>query len=540
MLYRVLNLHYDLSPEAEGFRNHEIDNIFKTSFSTFRHFKWFRVRATDDFLGMRDDIDKGCHTHLPASETTSLVQKAMQKFQNGQLSSVRFETETSLGLLAYILSTQSNLKDLQIGDVYANKYSLQNAQIQIPSLISDNIKLQLESLAFSEIQPQMLATMQGLLRKTSNTLRRLQIGHSEYKSDPDLDRWSSWRVRWGHEQAIRETLKEELRANSILTSKFALPSLEQLYILNDTDATRLLEFIAFVTDNGQPYKNLVRLRLSSCYYNSSFLEKIIQKAPNIQSLQISFCSFPSETIESILPSMKPLHTLQISRCFDADLTDWLPVNFHRQSLRRLWLECTYNCDPNLCPSLSKFWDPLINPYPLSSENWPLLEELAVGYPGWSKIPCIKSLKILRLLPERQQPEPYRTEESIETQSHAVGQIQTEKWFRNRIQNYAEDLCRRLSESDNEPPNLRVVVLERTNLTCIRSNTRVPCYFTINYKRNSGAKSWSPSVVFDTTENVLTIASSMGSSSYLLGAGPPAPERFWEDDWDLYDDNMFKI
>ncbi|KAK6542447.1 hypothetical protein TWF694_006400 [Orbilia ellipsospora] len=532
ILYRVLRLHYDASPEAQGLRNDEIDAVFQISASTFQNFKRFNIKTTDDFLGLRDDNTDAKSQHSPARKAIALVDKILNKFGDGQLESLRFETETSVATLAHILRTQYNLRDLHIGDFYEQKYTPFKQQFRIPPLLSAKHEIQLESLAFAEIQPQMLSTMRGVLRQTSRSLKRLQIGHPEYRNDPDLDHWASWRTRWPHQLPIEEILREGRDETLKLGEVFGLPALEQLYVLNDTESTRLLEFLIFVTDNGEPYAKLTRLRLSACYYDTILVEKVTSKAPNIQSLQISVCNFPLATVESILPSTKPLHTLQISRCFDADLTDWLPVNFHRQSLRRLWLECTYNCDPNLCPSMSKFWDATINPYPLSSENWPVLEELAIGYPGWERIPTINSLKVLRILLDRQE---IADQDGNETDN----EIQAEECFRECIKDYAEKLCQQFNNNE-EPPQLRIVVLERANDTCIRSNAHLPCYFVINYKRDEKLKTWAPKIVTNPRSVVSQVALMIGSSSYLLGSGPPAPERFWEDNWDAYNNGKSEL
>ncbi|KAK6542383.1 hypothetical protein TWF694_006339 [Orbilia ellipsospora] len=198
----------------------------------------------------------------------------------------------------------------------------------------------------------------------------------------------------------------------------------------------------------------------------NFTRELTLNNSDIRSLQLKLCirssDEESDSIRYLFGVIPPLHTLQLCHI---DNGDWDPdlVLFHRRSLKRLWLECHMGhqfgrTGPSRCEFGAEFFDPDHSPLRFMSDNWPLLEELAIPSVDWYKLPKIHTVTVLRLL------------------NHLKGGL-SKQTQHELVETYAAELARESNSQYHEPPKLKVIVFEPNGVTL--GDTR-PIYYLIHF------------------------------------------------------------
>ncbi|KAK6337260.1 hypothetical protein TWF730_002667 [Orbilia blumenaviensis] len=200
--------------------------------------------------------------------------------------------------------------------------------------------------------------------------------------------------------------------------KVNLPVLEKLNILGSASKELLHSLANTVGDCSR----ITRVWLDISEIRNDDL-KLLEHATNIKSLQLESNGFlsPERPLATVFSKANHLHSLKIGSHGNVAASDIEAILPHRNSLRRLWIECNDSCyvgqsasHPGIyldhTPTSHNYdlgcilglglFSRAINQYPLNSEEWPLLEELAIPVLSIENMPLLHKLRVLRLLPRR--------------------------------------------------------------------------------------------------------------------------------------------
>ncbi|KAK6353625.1 hypothetical protein TWF696_005588 [Orbilia brochopaga] len=315
---------------------------------------------------------------------------SLDNFQSISIPNCDISTKT----FAFILRSQPNLRSLKLGRIGVQK---QFDHGEIAELERAQGALNLECLEFGEFKEELVFALLQTLRRCAGSLRELSIGSvhlSPVRTNPARARFSPG--------------SREIQSRKRSDPKVSLPRLEKLEISFDTHFPGFLDLFGHLVENCH---RLTRIRLNSCDYSHHFILDLIDRGgANIQSFQVDGCFWPSGSMRIFFHKLQPLHTLKLNSHGNVFISDIEPVLEHRDSLKRLWIGCgilgpRINIeDGGDCLCLQTFFDPDTCQYPINSENWPLLEELAMPFVPWEMIPLVHNLRILRLLPTSLDPQ----------------------------------------------------------------------------------------------------------------------------------------
>ncbi|KAK6504643.1 hypothetical protein TWF481_006582 [Arthrobotrys musiformis] len=455
-------------------------------------------------------------------EFTETADKAigliLNRFNEGQLESIRLDHQTTYNTFKLICERQKKIRSLDLGEFRpgGNRCKIPN-QILIPG------SLALESLEICEIDERVtcLVTFIKILHQNSPTLKRLRIGDQTHPQKPRLTA-SAW--------ARRPRSKTNLPF-----SRIDFPALEQISIIHDHSAERFWDMFQDIAYCGS---KLSHVRISCFTDPYVLIQRLVSKgADGIKSIQTNNCrrrnhaAFQSP-VHNQLPRIKSLETLQMQVCTHEE-GEFQAAYLGRTTIKRLWLQCSANCDPKKCRSMAGLLDYATNTS-LSSDKWPVLEELAIGAPqwkksesdlagGWLELPMLRSLKILRLL-------------QWQTGTQQQKNQQTVELLLPRVENYVNLIYCWSMVAYGKLPNLRIIVVDtETGQGCPGTAIFRPLYFVVYpidefVDADGTGLTVSPLVFSENYETALKVCKEINCSSYLLQFGPPAPEGFWDDQY----------
>ncbi|KAK6500933.1 hypothetical protein TWF506_003691 [Arthrobotrys conoides] len=517
ILYRSLSLYF-AEPIDYVIQPVHLEEIMDISDSTFGGFRKLYILKTKSLSpralrAMVSDMDDVA------------LRLIIKRFGTGQLRKIRLDNNISSRTLALILKRQPNLNELELSDLGALK-ELNNPYAFPPSLPTQPLRL--TSFSVGEVLKWAALIVLRIIRQSASTLKKLQIGDPQHNDTSRLTNWEDT-PDFGSETEIMAAdgwppyRSEEEEFTSFLSllnfGEIKLPSLELLYIIHDPQFAKFVRFTSRIISGCHRLKTL-RISTSNDPYN--LIQRLVDTgSQNIESLQIGHCSNPRAfsnppivpPAQGFLPQISQLKTLQITN--ETHRLDILANFFgHTAELRRLWLNCIpAHCDPTECPIMSHFleYNNALSRISLSHENWPLLEELAFSHPGWSKVPLLPSLKILRLL-DWFKPNDFRNR--FGRQSASLSKMQT----------YVSTLYDFSKSNYNRPPDLKLIVMDEEYQTgdCFRNKTvnKFPkCYGVENGRV----------VMLSSMKDVFRQCEKAGCSPYLVLGGLPTPEQVWGDE-----------
>lgn len=363
-----------------------------------------------------------------------------------------------------------------------------------------------------------MTTFIKVLHQNSPTLRKLRIGDPTHPKKPRLTA-SSW--------ARRPRSKTKLPFTRI-----NFPVLEQISIVHDHFAER---FWATFQDIVYCGESLSHMRISCFTDPYVLIQRLVSKgAEGIKSIQINNCRRRNHSafqlpVHNQLPQIKSLETLQLQMCTHEE-GEFQAAYIGRSTIKRLWLQCSANCDPKTCRSMAGLLD-YTKPVSLSSDKWTRLEELAIGAPQWKnsgpaaveswlELPMLRSLKILRLL-------------QWQTGTQQQKNLQTVERLQPRVETYVKILYCWSSLVYEKLPNLRIIVVD-TDISsgCPGTAIQAPLYFVVyRFEDPVQADGTGQLYVFNENyETALKVCREINCSTYLLQFGPPVPEGFWDDQY----------
>ncbi|KAK6360162.1 hypothetical protein TWF730_006313 [Orbilia blumenaviensis] len=437
----------------------------------------------------------------------------LKRFGDNQLKSIRLAHQTTYKTFALICKHQKKLRKLDLGH-----FKPGGRRSKVPNQILTPGSLGLEFLEIRDIDDRVtcLTTVMGILHQNSATLRRLRIGDPKHPGKPRLTA-SSW--------ARRPRSKTKLPF-----AKIDLLALKQISIIHDHSAERFWDIFQNVVHCGG---ELSHIRIS-CFTDPYVLvQKLVAKgADGIKSIQISNCRRRGQgafqvPVHNQLPRLSLLETVQLQMCTHEE-GEFLPAYISRSTTKRLWLQCTANCDPTTCRSMSGLLDTKSN-ITLSPDNWPMLEELAIGAPqlinpatshpedSLSKLPMLASLKVLRLLQ-------WQTAVQIKCPP-------TAERLQLQVQAFVDTLYSWCAGAYKKLPNLRLIVVDtEIGGGCPGTAIHAPLYFVVYHfgQMPQADGIGLPLTINVDYDNALKLCNEVGCSSYLLEHGPPAPEGLWDD------------
>ncbi|KAK6528488.1 hypothetical protein TWF281_009729 [Arthrobotrys megalospora] len=393
------------------------------------------------------------------------IELILNRFKDGQLDSIRLDYQTTYKTFALICGRQKKLRTLSLGD-----FKPGGLRSKFPNKILTPGSLTLESLEIREIDERVgcLTTVFRILNQNSTTLRTLRIG------DPT------------HPTNTRSTVVSYARLlrtqTNVPLTRIDLPALERISIVHDYSNERFWNVFQRIVHCG---KSLSHIRISCSADPYILIQQLVARGANgIESIQTNNCrrytfrDFQGMMVKQQLPRIYGLETLQM-QMYTHEEGEFEAAYASRQTLKRLWLRCSSYCDPKKCLSMSGILDYSTNTS-LSSDKWPLLEELAIGAPQWASIetnswfelPMLRSLKVLRLL--RWDSSPFRLETPLEV-----------NLIRPKIEAYVDWIHCWCGVAYEELPNLRVIVVETAfSQGCPGTIIRIPFYFVAYYSGES--------------------------------------------------------
>ncbi|KAK6528489.1 hypothetical protein TWF281_009730 [Arthrobotrys megalospora] len=522
---------------AGGLNMDSIEGTFAISNQTLEYVREVHVKAI--YTKRRNDS----FSFAPQRERSVVrdadhmaVRLLLKRFCNHQLIKIRFQHVTALKTLALILERQTNIKELELGDLGP----LQDIGYEIPPTLFAPGQLKLASLQVGDISRDGAAAFLNLIHLNSSTLRSLRIGDPKHHMQSRFGPWTerSWTLDGSHVEAELSEL--------VPFTQITLPALERLHIVHDRKFKGSTYFLIKLL---QGCTKLRQLRLSGCRTPNVLLVRLLKTGSKaIKSIQICYCdSRLSPDREGPMVSLNSIHPFDILLPHTVQLTTFLhpaenyPDWIEPSAVKRLWLGCQFRC-PILrspesgynvpqtgweCIPTKKLFDHLKKPaesisrYSMIPENWPILEELAILNPGWDVLPTIPTLKILRLTQNSLPPNEMSPDLN---QAHA----------------YLDRLYEFSISRFNRPPALRILVLDKDGFcnyteACNQDAVEDPFLFAVSFKPDGGAStaafdadSYRASAKMITEEEALRLCRQVGCSSYLTLSGRPSPERFWDD------------
>ncbi|EWC47752.1 hypothetical protein DRE_02952 [Drechslerella stenobrocha 248] len=316
-----------------------------------------------------------------------MLRMVFQKLGSAQLENFRSisipNCDISAKCFGLILRTQPNLRVLKLGRVGVQK---RHDYGELAELERSQEPLKLECLEFGEFKEEMVLPLLQTFRRCSGSLRELKIG----SISPGFIRNNTLGARFS--PGSREI---ELRKRS--NERISLPYLEKIRICYDGMFPGFLDLFGGLAQN---FHRLNRVKVDSCDYSHNFIANLVDKAgANIRSFQGTSCFWAAGSLSTLLPKLQSLHTLLLNCHGNIFISDIEPVFSYRESLKRLWFGCGIpgvRSEEPECLCVETFFDSELSRYPLTSENWPLLEELAMPHCTIDKIPLIHNLRVLRL------------------------------------------------------------------------------------------------------------------------------------------------
>ncbi|KAF3137399.1 hypothetical protein TWF594_007528 [Orbilia oligospora] len=518
-LYRTVRLYYDGSEKDSKLsglpRLDDIEHLVSSPRFPLGYAKSLSIEKKDSGLNASNSKRSLWISRKEQTDLTKASDKAIElilrRFNKGQLESIKFGHQTTYKTLKIICEDQQKLRSLDLGEFRPGGH-----RSTIPNHTLAPGSLTLQSLEISEIDERVtcLTTFIKILNQNSATLQRLRIGDPTHPRKPRLTA-SSW--------ARRPRSKTKLPFTRIY-----FPVLEQISIIHDHFAERFWDAFQEIVHCG---KNLSRIRISCFTDPYVLIQRLVAKgADRIKFIQINNCrrrnhSAFQSPLHNQLPQMRALETLQLQMCTHDD-GEFQAAYTSRATLRRLWLQCSANCDPKTCRSMSGLLDYATN-VSLSSDKWPVLEELAIGAPQWKnsgpasneswlELPMLRSLKVLRLLQWQTSTQQQRNSQTVEK-------------ILPRVEAYVNLLYCWSGIAFGEPPSLRIVVVDTDiGSGCPGTAVQAPLYFVIyhfdDFVQEDGISS--PLVFNENYETAMRVCKEINCSTYLLQFGPPIPERLW--------------
>ncbi|KAK6496097.1 hypothetical protein TWF481_002121 [Arthrobotrys musiformis] len=310
--------------------------------------------------------------------------------------------QMSLKTLDFLFRSLPSLRLLRVGNITISDNLDSQRSVTLAS--ADNCKpLALNWLELMHFDSEAIPPILQLLRRAGSSLRGLNIQpvsgrfwHDLQQKDEDENPRFITRNREfnfpGEPDPMVEQMKEENR-------KISLPALEELWISAMDDFQDIADILGYLIADC---KRLTHVRLEYCFSPENLLRALVEtNAGRLHCLRMLKCSWDNNLEPSpfdvVLPKLAPLKTLVLSSLNNWDMRT---VFHHRLSLRQLWLQChssEQKCKTHFDCHMTADLFSEGPKYQFTSENWPCLEELAVQYVGWEKIPMMHTLKALRIL-----------------------------------------------------------------------------------------------------------------------------------------------
>ncbi|KAK6345656.1 hypothetical protein TWF718_007566 [Orbilia javanica] len=518
-LYRTARLFYDEPEKGEALgglpRLSDVEYFVSSAPYPLAYAKCLSLERNESSVSnipkRRSWISKKEETELTETADKA-IELILKQFKTGQLERIKLGHQTTYKIFKIICEDQKRLRSLDLGEFKPGGH-----RSTIPNHLLTPGLLVLESLEICSIDERVtcLTNFVKILHQNSATLRRLRMGDPTHPKKPRLTA-SSW--------ARRPRSKTKLPFTSI-----HFQALEQISIVHDHFSERFWDTFQDVVYCGD---KLSHIRIS-CFTDPYVLVQrlVARGADGVKSIQINNCRRRGHGIfqsppHNQIPRIKSLETLQLQMCTHEE-GEFQAAYIGRATLKRLWLQCSMNCDPKTCRSMSGLLDYTTN-VSLSTDQWPVLEELAIGAPQWKnsgpssvenwlELPMLKSLKILRLL-------------QWQTSTQQQKSLQTVEKIQQRIETYVTLLYCWSMIAYESLPSLRIIVVDTEIGTgCPGTGIHAPLYFVIYhfYDPAQPEQSNSPFVLHENYETTLKICKEIGCSSYLLQFGPQAPESFWD-------------
>ncbi|KAF3217654.1 hypothetical protein TWF679_001856 [Orbilia oligospora] len=263
--------------------------------------------------------------------------------------------------------------------VNLNWLELAKFDTQAIPVILQTLRRMGQSLRGINIQPVSGRDGQDWKTENEDGLQKFITQNREFDFKKDPDR-------------IVQEMREENR-------KISLPALEELWIAAMDDYQDMTDIIGHLIADC---KKLTHVRLEFCFSPENVLRGLAEpNAPKLHCLRMLKCSWDNDLqptpLDEVLPELAPLKTLVLSSLNNWDMRT---VFSHRLSLKQLWLQChasEQKCQSHFSCHMTADLFSEGPKYQFTSQNWPCLEELAVQYVAWEKIPMMHTLKALRLL-----------------------------------------------------------------------------------------------------------------------------------------------
>ncbi|RVD90359.1 uncharacterized protein DFL_001329 [Arthrobotrys flagrans] len=310
--------------------------------------------------------------------------------------------QLSLKSLDFILRSFPSLRLLKVGNIALVDPSDDEKSVTLAN--AENGKpLSLNWLELEQFDTQAIPVILQTLRRMGQSLRGLNIkpvsgkASQEWKieNEDGLCRFITKNREFDFKNNL-DTMVQEIKEED---RKISLPSLEELWVTAMDDYQDIVDILGHLATDC---KKLTHVRLEFCFSPENLLRGLVESnAPRLHCLRLLKCSWDNDQhpmpLDIVLPQLAPLKTLVLSNLNNWDMRT---VFSHRLSLKQLWLQC--HASEQKCQSHFKchMTADLFNEgpkYRFTSENWPCLEELAIQYVGWEKIPMMHTLKALRLL-----------------------------------------------------------------------------------------------------------------------------------------------
>ncbi|KAK6522364.1 hypothetical protein TWF281_002930 [Arthrobotrys megalospora] len=317
---------------------------------------------------------------------------------------IRLPTHVQLSLktLDFTLRSLPNLRLLKVGIIaLVDKPDEDNCAMLASA--RNNLASNLNWLELARFEKEAIPVILQILRCCGHSLRGLSI---QPVSGPEAHDWKSPNED-GTLKFIAQNREFDFKAEPDLmvneikeeNRKISLPALEELWFAAMDDYQHITHILGhLITDCSK----LTRVRLEFCFSPEKILGGMVEaQAGRLECLRMLKCSWDKDVnpapLDVVLPQLAPLKTLVLSNLNNWDMRT---VFHHRQSLKQLWLQChasEQKCQSHFgCHMTADLFSEGPR-YQFTSEMWPCLEELAVQYVGWEKIPTMHTLKALRIL-----------------------------------------------------------------------------------------------------------------------------------------------
>ncbi|KAK6342179.1 hypothetical protein TWF730_001658 [Orbilia blumenaviensis] len=310
--------------------------------------------------------------------------------------------QISLKTLDYILRSLSNIRLFKIGNIAVVDDADPEVGVRI-AREENNKPLSIPWVELVQFDTEAIPAILQTLRRMSQSLQGLNI---QPVSGRELQ---NWRVE--NEDGIAkfithnrefdfkkdpDPMVEEMKGEN---RKISLPALQELWISAMDNYQDIADILGYLMTDC---KKLTHIRLEFCYSPENLLRGLAKtNASTLQCLRMLKCSWDNEinpnSLDAVLPQLAPLKTLVLSNLNNWDMRT---VFHHRLSLKQLWLQChasEQKCQSHFgCHMAADLFSEGLE-YQFTSEAWPCLEELAIQYVAWEKIPMMHTLKALRVL-----------------------------------------------------------------------------------------------------------------------------------------------